>query len=107
MKTLTEEKFDSAISREKVLICFSSSWCQPCKKVIEILEEIEGDQSPSFRRSVGQFQIYKFIIDKADNMIDRFDVSKVPMLVLFENGKEMRRLVGLKTKKDIQKFLLE
>jgi len=97
MRTLTEEKFDSAISKGKVLVCFSSAWCEPCKKLIKILDDIEGE--------LYNMKLYEFSIDKMDKMIDRFDVSKVPTSILFEDGQEIRRFVGSKTEKDIFKFL--
>jgi thioredoxin-like negative regulator of GroEL len=111
METLTEEvELDSAISKERVLVFFSSDSCETCKKLLEILENIEVE-----------IQIYKFILDKREvfclrkkpdfaqaksyRMIEKFEVLSVPTLILFENGIEIKRFVGLGTKEDIQKFL--
>jgi thioredoxin 1 len=92
MKILTEENFDTTISKGKVLVCFSSEFCEPCRKLIKVLEE-------------EKIKFYKFTIDKMDNIIDRFDISQIPTLILFSDGKEMNRLIGSKNKKDIYKFL--
>ncbi len=76
---------------------FTADWCQPCKKTRPIVEELNREQK------VASFQI----IDADDNtdLVLTFNVKSVPTFILFENGKEINRIIGAQTKESLEDFI--
>jgi len=81
----------------KTIIYFTADWCQPCKKVKPIVEELNREHFP------GMFQIVDVDIEK--EMAKSFELKSVPTFVLFKDGKEINRIVGTKTKKELEDFI--
>jgi thiol-disulfide isomerase/thioredoxin len=81
----------------KTVYYFTADWCQPCKKTRPIVEEMNREQS------IAGFQI----IDVDDNLelVKTFGIQSVPTFILFEDGKEKNRMVGGKSKEDLEKFI--
>lgn len=81
----------------KTIYYFTADWCQPCKKTRPIVEELNRDQS------IAGFQI----IDVDDNggLVKSFDIKSVPTFILFEDGIEKNRIIGGKTRKELEDFI--
>ena len=74
------------------LILFGASWCQPCKKLKPVIEEISSD-----------YENVNFIYVDADSSIELVQEHKilsVPTVKLFVNGEEKRSFLGLLPKTD-------
>lgn len=69
---------------------FTAEWCQPCKKTRPIVEELNKEQA------VAGFQIID--VDTAQDIVKTFNISSVPTFVIFDNGIEVKREIGSKTK---------
>lgn len=82
----------------KVLVDFNAEWCGPCQALKPILEEAEAELPEGTK-------IVPVDIDEYPELAREYDVSSIPCLVLFENGKEKNRFVGLASKKKILKML--
>jgi thioredoxin 1 len=78
------------------ILYFTAEWCNPCKRVRPIAEELDRD-------NVIKFQF----IDADDNadLCRKFEIKAVPTFVLIENGKEVRRINGAKTKEQLEEFI--
>jgi thioredoxin 1 len=78
------------------ILYFTAEWCNPCKRVRPIAEELDRD-------NVIKFQF----IDADDNsdLCRKFEIKAIPTFVLIENGKEIRRINGAKTKEQIEEFI--
>lgn len=74
----------------KTIYYFTAEWCQPCKRTRPIVEELNKEQT------VAGFQIVD--VDSAHDLVKTFNISSVPTFVLFEDGVEIKREVGSKTK---------
>ncbi len=89
------EKFNEMISGEKlVLVDFFATWCQPCKMMQPVLEEIKdlvGDK----------LHIVKLDIDKQSDVADHFNIKSVPTLMLFHNGELEWRNSGYTPRSEI------
>lgn len=81
----------------KTVYYFTADWCQPCKKTRPIVEELNRDQSTA------GFQI----IDVDDNvdLVKNFNVQSVPTFILFDDEKEKSRMVGSKTREELEDFI--
>ena len=79
------------------LLKFSAEWCQPCKMLAKTLE---GVNVP--------YTISNIDIDDSPNLAADYKVRGVPTMVLVDdNDKEVGRLVGVKTKAQIEEFISE
>lgn len=102
--TLSDATFDEEInaSDEPVLVDFWAEWCGPCKMIAPILEEIAEEQA-------GKLKVAKLNVDEAPAIAQRFEVMSIPTLIVFQDGKPAKRLVGAKPKaalvKDLSEFL--
>lgn len=81
----------------KTILYFTADWCQPCKKVKPIVEELNRECVP------GMFQMIDVDIEK--EMAKSFELKSVPTFVLFENGNEINRLTGAQTKQSLLEFI--
>jgi thioredoxin 1 len=79
------------------LLKFSAEWCQPCKMLAKTLE---GTNIP--------YPLIEIDIDEKPNLAQEYKVRGVPTMVLLdENDAEVGRLVGVKTKAEIEEFINE
>ncbi len=81
----------------KQVYYFTADWCGPCKKVRPIVEELSRDQSEV------KFQIID--VDSEGELTRKFEVRSIPTFILIENGQEVNRFTGAKTKKDLENFI--
>ena len=98
IKEIKENEFESVVlkSKEKVLVDFYATWCGPCRMLRPILEEIAKDETKN---------IVSIDVDEADNLAREYGVMSIPCLVLFQDGKEINRSVGLKSKSEIESMI--
>lgn len=97
-KHLNEENFQKEVSRGLILVDFYADWCGPCRMLTPVLEEVAGELS-------GTAVVGKIDIDQAQQVASSFQVTSIPTLVLFNDGKEIGRLVGLRDKETIVEFV--
>jgi len=81
----------------KTILYFTADWCQPCKKVRPVVEELNREYFP------GMFQIIDVDIEK--EMAKSFELKSVPTFILFENNNEINRLVGSQTRQSLLEFI--
>jgi len=93
---LSDETFEKEIAQANVvsLVDFWATWCYPCKMIAPVLEEIAKDYS-------GKIKVAKVEVDEAGATASRFNVMNIPTLILFKDGKEIERIVGVASKEDI------
>ena len=87
---LTSETFSKALDDNKVVIVdFWADWCGPCKKIAPILDEIASEYN---------IEIAKVHVDEQPELANKYDVSSIPTLIVFENGLPAKKIVGAQPK---------
>ena len=97
---VNEKNFEEEVlkSKKKVLVDFNADWCGPCRMLRPVIEQLSDNED------------YKFVsinIDDEENLASKYGVMSIPCLVVFENGKEVKRSVGLIPKNEVEKLLGE
>jgi len=96
---LEEDNFEEGVAKGMTLVDFYADWCGPCRMLTPVLEELAKDLE-------GKAKIAKIDIDKAQKTASSFQVTSIPTLILFKDGKEVGRLVGLRDKDTIKDFVM-
>ncbi len=91
LKHINTDEFNDFVidKKEKVLVDFYASWCGPCKMLAPILDEISKEV---------EVQICSVDVDDNFDLAKSYGVMSVPTLILFNNGVEVKRAIGLKNK---------
>ena len=100
IKKLSDQNFEYQIKNGIVLVDFWATWCMPCKMMAPVLNNLSDELT-------GNASVGKLDVDQNRAASVKYGVRSIPTLVLFKNGKEINRFVGVKTKdfllKEIQK----
>ncbi|WP_348663619.1 thioredoxin [Chlamydia vaughanii] len=97
VKVISSENFDSFIASGLVLVDFFAEWCGPCKMLAPVLDAVATE--------VPAVLIGKVNIDDSPGPAEQYGVSSIPTLILFKDGKEVDRTVGLKDKDALVKLI--
>jgi len=84
------------IIKNKVLVDFYATWCGPCKMLSPVLEELSKEID---------IDIVKIDVDENNNLAKEYGIMSIPCLILFENGKEIKRNLGFMPKEKIKEFV--
>ncbi len=97
---LNDSNFDSEISKGVALVDFYADWCGPCKMMSPVLEELAGQMS-------GKVKIVKIDIEAAPSTTEKYEVTSIPTIILFKEGKEVNKVVGVKNKDALRAMIEE
>ena len=98
VKNLTDQNFQNKIKSGTVLVDFWAAWCMPCKMMIPVLNEVAEEAGEGVT-------IAKVNVDEQKATAARFGIRSIPTMILFHNGREIKRIVGVKTKSYLLKEL--
>ena len=94
----TSENFKHEVLESKVpvLVDFNATWCPPCQALHPILEELADSD---------QYKIVAVDVDDEKALAAEYGSSSIPCLIIFKDGQETDRRVGLLPQKRILKML--
>ena len=93
---ITAANFENEVlnSDKPILLDFYADWCGPCKMLAPVVHEIAEENA-------GTLKVGKINVDEQMELAMRFQVSSIPMLVVFKDGKAVARSVGYRPKAEI------
>ena len=97
--TVTDANFDQFVaSPQPVLVDFWATWCQPCRAIAPVLEQLAAESN-------GRYVIGKLDVDQNQRTAAKYQIEGIPTLLIFKNGKLVDRLVGAHPKQTIAQRL--
>jgi thioredoxin 1 len=102
MKNVTAAEFQNEVigASGRVLVDFYTEQCGPCRALAPVLAEMETE-------SAGALKVVKVNAVDEVSLASSFRVQNVPTLLLFQNGQCLGQLTGLRSKKDLQRWVAE
>jgi len=88
---LTAQNFAHKTKSGVVLVDFWADWCMPCKMMAPILNEVA-------EATEGTATIYKLNVDEQQQVAAKYGIRNIPTMILFKDGKEVERIIGVKPK---------
>ena len=86
---LTRENFNEIVKSDKpVLVDFWASWCGPCRMVSPVIDQLAEEYA-------GKISVGKVNVDDEGALAAEFAIVSIPTVILFKNGKEVKKLVGV------------
>lgn len=85
-------------SEQPFLLDFTATWCGPCKMLAPIVEKLADE-------NVGKVRVGKIDIDASPATAARLGIRGAPTVVVFKNGKEAARQLGVVSKERLLSLL--
>lgn len=86
----------------KKVLKFSSSWCGPCKLLSPIFDEITEELKNM------NIEFISVDVEEDEELTSKYSVRNIPTIVITdEDGNELDRCVGMKTKNDLINFITQ
>ena len=101
MIELSSKNFEKEVlkSKGKFLVDFYADWCGPCRMVRPIVEELSEELKDIKFGSIN--------VDDEEKLSQEYGIISIPCLIIFEDGTEKDRVVGYRSKEELESFLGE
>jgi thioredoxin 1 len=94
LPALTDASFDAAVAEGVVLVDFWAPRCPPCRAQLPLVEQ-------AAEQLAGKATVAKLNVDEGQKTASRFGVSSIPTLIVFKDGREVKKFVGLTQSDDL------
>jgi len=96
MTLIHYEKDFNTLIQDKTVVDFYATWCGPCKMFGPIFEETAKENNINF---------VKLDVDKHSEIAREYGVMSIPTIILFKDGKEVKRYTGFMSKEQLIEFI--
>jgi thioredoxin 1 len=96
VREVNDDNFDEVVLQSKTvtLVDFWAEWCGPCRTLAPIVELVAEQYA-------GAAEVFKLNVDDSAAVTQRYGIQGIPTLILFEDGVEKERIVGVTTQQKI------
>jgi thioredoxin 1 len=97
---ITDEDFSMKVvqSRSPAVVDFWATWCEPCRKLDEVLEQMASEYD-------GRISFYKVDVNESNSTAARYAVRSIPMLLFFNEGEIVDQAVGALSREMLEEKL--
>ena len=99
VKEIKNDNLDEARKSSYAVIDFNAVWCNPCRMLAPVLEELSEELA-------GEVDFYSCDVDENGALAAEFRVSSIPCVVILKDGQAMNAAVGFQPKDALRKFVL-
>ena len=96
---INSDKFEEQVlkSEKPAVVDFYADWCGPCKMLSPVVDQI-GEEKDDIK-------VCKVNVDEQQDIAVKYKVMSIPTLIVFKNGEEVNRSVGVVPKEEILALL--
>ena len=99
VKKIEEKDFKEVINNKekKVLVDCYADRCGPCRMLSPIIDELASE--------IDSCEFYKLNVDDAEEVSREYGIMSIPTVLIFKDGKEVAKSIGLKTKEELKEII--
>ena len=100
MLKLTDKDFEADVLKAEgaVLVYFWAPWCGPCRLSGPAIDELAEEYK-------GKIKVGKLHVDENPKLAEKYGVMSIPTVVIFKNGKEVKRQIGFPGKAGYEQLI--
>ncbi len=98
IKQTSDAEFVKEISQGLTLVDFYADWCGPCRMLSPVIEELAEKRG-------NEVKFLKVNVDESQQTARDFGITSIPTIILFKDGQEKSRVVGLQDFDELSNFI--
>ncbi|MFN2437222.1 MAG: thioredoxin [Desulfotignum sp.] len=91
-------RMDPGLKDQIALVDFSATWCGPCRQMAPVIEDLA-------KKYQGRVTMVEIDINSRPDVATHYMVQSIPTFILFDQGKEIKRFVGVQSREALEKHL--